>query len=258
MRKILVFKKWVKVSIAVAAYIFMFSSSGFCGERYIRFVTCEWEPYYGSKLFNQGYVAELTREALKRVGYEMSIDFVPWKRALHDAKNGYYDALLGLYFNEERAQWVTYSQSIAEIQLVFFAKKGRQITWNKIEDLQGYTIGVRQGFVYTDEFDNASFLKKEAVRSDDLNLKKLLENRIDLILASRNVFLYWVKNNHPDKLENLVVVPKPLSKISIYHGFTKRNANNRSYVTDFDRGMEAIIADGTFEKILKKHGFKLQ
>lgn len=258
MRRMHYYTKIITVLIAAAVSIFLFGSSGFCKEAHIRFATCEWEPYYGSKLLNQGYVTEITREALKRAGYTMSIEFVPWKRALYDAKNGYYDAVLGLYYTDERTNWLTYSKSYDQVQLVFFAKKGRKITWNRLLDLKRYTFGVWQGYVYSDEFDNASFLKKEAVRSNDLNLKKLMEKRVDLVPASEKVFLHWVKSNYPDRLSNLIIVPKPLSEKKLYHGFTKKNVQHQKYAAAFNKGLAAIKADGTFDRILQKHGFKLQ
>jgi polar amino acid transport system substrate-binding protein len=222
----------------------------------IHFVTVQWEPYYGPNLLNQGYIAEITRAALKRVGYSMDIEFVPWKRALHDAKNGYYNGVLGLYYSGERASWLTYSESVSSVGLVFFVKKDNKISWNSLQDLKPYRIGIERGFVYTEEFDNSNFLHKEPVRNVELNLKKLLEGRIDMVAASRNVFLHWIKTRHPGKLDLVEVVPKPLVENKIYNGFTKADPNHTNYVKDFNKGLELIKQDGTYRQILEKHGFK--
>lgn len=222
----------------------------------IHFVTVQWEPYYGPNLLNQGYITEITRAALKRVGYGMDIEFVPWKRALHDAKNGYYNGVLGLYYSEERANWMTYSDSISSVELVFFVKKGNKIRWNSLKDLKPYRIGIERGFIYTEEFDNANFLQKEPVRNVELNLKKLLEGRIDMVAASRNVFLHWIKTRHPEKLELIEIVPKPLVEKKIYNGFTMKDPSHTDYIKDFNEGLKLIKQDGTYRQIMEKHGFK--
>jgi polar amino acid transport system substrate-binding protein len=254
MKRMRLWNALILASIIIATGVLQFVTTGFCSERHLRFVTVAWEPYYGPNLLSQGYVAEITRAALWRVGYTMQIDFVPWKRALHDAKNGYYNGVLGLFYSDERAEWMAYSESIASDQLVFFAKKGRMISWEKLEDLKLVTIGTEQGFVYTDEFDSAVFLKKEPVRNVELNLKKLLENRIDLVAASRNVFLHWINTESPDKLEQVQVIPKQLSENKIYNGFLKNDPLYETYVMDFNRGLQEIKADGTLAVIMKKHG----
>jgi polar amino acid transport system substrate-binding protein len=222
----------------------------------IHFVTVQWEPYYGPNLLNQGYITEITRAALKRVGYSMDIEFVPWKRALHDAKNGYYNGVLGLYYNEERSSWMTYSDSISSVELVFFVKEGNKIRWNSLEDLKPFRIGIERGFIYTEAFDNASFLQKEPVRNVELNLKKLLEGRIDMVAASRNVFLHWIKTRHPEKLERIEVVPNPLVENKIYNGFTINDPKHTDYVRDFNEGLRLIKQEGTYRQILEKHGFE--
>jgi polar amino acid transport system substrate-binding protein len=241
--------------IIVAMSMTQFASIGYCKERHLQFGAVPWEPYYGPNLLNQGYVAEITKTALERVGYTMQIDFVPWKRVLHDASNGYYNAVLGLYYSDERAEWMVYSEPIAAVQLVFFEKKGRNIRWSKLEDLKSFTIGTELGFVYTDEFDNADYLTKEPVRNAELNLKKLLGNRIDLVAASRNVFLHWINTKFPDKLDQISIVPKQITENKIYNGFSRKDPKYYVYVRDFNRGLDMIKADGTLDKIMEKHGF---
>lgn len=227
-----------------------------CQTNHIHFATVAWEPYFGPSLLNQGYVADITREAFKRVGYSVDIEFVPWKRALHDAKLGYYNGVLGLYHSEERTKWITYSEPIAAVQLVFFSKKGRGITWDSLVDLKTYTIGIEREFVYTDEFDNATYLKKEPVRKVELNLNKLIEGRIDLVAASRSVFLHYIKTSHPGMLAQIEVLSKPLSEKYIFNGFPKHDSNHKTIAVAFNKGLDLIKADGTYDKILKRHGLR--
>ena len=111
-------------------------------ERVVRFVTVDWPPFFAENLPQQGYVSEVTREAFKRVGYKVTIDFVPWARALKMVEYGDADAALGAYYTPERATYSVYSKPIVKSPDVFFKKKGSSAlnTYENLKDLKGYSI----------------------------------------------------------------------------------------------------------------------
>ncbi len=43
----------------------------------IRIATLEWEPYIGQKLADEGFMAEITREAFRRGGYKVEYIYLP-------------------------------------------------------------------------------------------------------------------------------------------------------------------------------------
>ena len=224
-------------------------------DKTIRLATVQWEPYYGSELKNQGYISELTRTVFERAGYDVEIRFMPWKRAIHDTKNGYYDGLMGLYHTKERAEWLDYSESIAAIRIVFFSRKGRDISYSSLTDLKSYKIGIEREFAYTKAFDSADFLNKEPVREGILNYRKLVKGRIDLVAASETVFLHMVNSEGENASEELQVIEPPLTVSRIYNGITRKKEDHEKIVSDFNRALRQIKQDGTFAGILKKHGF---
>ena len=224
-------------------------------DKTIQLATVQWEPYYGPELKNKGYISEITRTVFERAGYDVEIRFMPWKRAIHDTKNGYYDGLMGLYHTKERADWLAYSESIAAIRIVFFAEKGRDISYSSLTDLKPYKIGIEREFAYTKAFDSADFLKKEPVREGILNYRKLVKGRIDLVAASEKVFLHMVNSQEENAAENLQVIEPPLTTSRIYNGITRKKEGHEKIVADFNRALREIKQDGTFAGILKKHGF---
>src|SRR5436309_1225987 len=54
-----------------------------------------------------------------------------------------------------------------------------------LEGLKGLKFGITRGFAVAKEFDNAAFLRKEEVPSDELDLKKLESKRIDLVVIDK-------------------------------------------------------------------------
>jgi len=233
---------------------FLLPSTILAQEKTLRFVTLAWEPYYGPNLANEGYFTDIVREAFKQVGYRIKIDYVPWKRALYEAENLYYDGLLGIYYTEDRAEWLYYSEPVSEAEIVLFARKGSGIDWQRLEDLQQYTIGIENGYAYGDAFDSATFLKKDSVRKLELNVKKLLEGRIDLMAAARKRVFYWMSQNSPDKKDLIEVVGKPIKSNTLYIAFPVRTAESMKYLNAFDRGLRLIRENNTYSKILIKNG----
>lgn len=229
--------------------------SGYAQTKTIRFVTLNWEPYYGKDLMNNGYCSDIVRAACKRAGYDITIDFVPWKRALYEARNLYFDALLGIFYSDERSEWLYYSDSFSESEMVLFALQGREISWEVIKDLKPYRIGIENGYAYSPEFDAADFLQKKSVRKLELNINNLLEGRIDLIAASQKRLLFWVNANQPEIRRQLRIVPKPISSNKLYVAFPKAHPKAKTYVEAFNEGLRQIRNDNTYETILATHGF---
>ena len=62
------------------------SFSVYADNKEIKLVTLEWEPYVGPNLKKQGFISELIRIALKKEGYTLKLEFMPWARALEQAE----------------------------------------------------------------------------------------------------------------------------------------------------------------------------
>ena len=54
----------------------------------VTLASTEYPPYYGSSLPQGGVIAEIARQAFKRTGYELRIEWDPWARALKTAQEG--------------------------------------------------------------------------------------------------------------------------------------------------------------------------
>lgn len=235
--------------------LFVTDKNIFAESKHIRFAAVEWEPYYGSKLEGQGYFTALTKASLNKVGYTMSIDFIPWKRAIHDTKNLYYNGVLGLYYSDERASLFEYSKPVDVAEIVLLFNKGSMIDWNAIEELRSLRIGTIMGYVYSRAFDEATFLQKEPVRKMDLNFKKFMTGKIDAIADEKKVLLYWINLNYPNLKNSVEIAPKNIATNILFNGFCRNDPNYLRYVRAFNKGLEMIRADGTYEKILKQYGF---
>lgn len=245
-----------KSMILILMTCFLLGSAGFsfAGEKVV-LASLDWEPYIGQKLKNQGYVAELVKEAFKRKGYDLEIKYLPWARVIKMAKSGKYDGYFPEYFAESLKVDYHLSSPFPGGPLGFFKRKSDSVKFNKINDLIPYEIGVVRGYVNTKEFDEATYLKKQEGTDDLTNFKKLLKNRIDLVVADKFVGQYVMKTNMPDKADQVAFVEPPLENKDLYVCISKKAANSKKIYKAFQEGLKEITEDGTVKAILKKHGF---
>ncbi|MCP4574888.1 MAG: amino acid ABC transporter substrate-binding protein [Deltaproteobacteria bacterium] len=215
-----------------------------------------WAPHYGESLENEGYTVEIIREALKRVGYGLKTVWLPWKRAQADAARGDYDGLGASYYNEERATKFAYSNPISTTDVVFFKRTEDNIKYSKLEDLKPYKIGTGLGYGYPEKFIKADYLEKIEAYELKTNITRLLHKRIDLIIGSRKAILFYLKQKYPDKMNSLEILGDPLETLSLYVPFSKMTPNYKQKVEDFNRGLEMIKEDGTYQKIMEKYGLE--
>ncbi len=214
-----------------------------------------WEPYWGKDLLNGGFMVDIARQAFKRVGYDMNMNWMPWKRAEKLSYTGKYDGLLGCYFTEERTKKLEYSGPVAAAEVVLFELQGRNIKYAKLTDLVPYTIGVGRGYANTEEFDAADYLKKEEATDTRTNIRKLLKGRIDLMIDSKKVVQNILNINFPKEKDAVSVVEPVLQSRDLHIGISKANPNHKEIVKAFNRGLKLLKEDGTYDKILKQHGF---
>ena len=199
-----------------------------------------------------GFLIEVTQAAFAKVGHEVKIEYLPWARALHNVMEGESEALLGVYHNEERAQKMLYSDVIGRSDMVFFKLKSANIVFDKLEDLKPYTVGTIIGAAYTPEFDAAQYIKKEAVSDYSMNIKKLTAGRFALFVEKKYVVLNTLKTQFPDEYSKIDTLPKPLRENKFYNAFSRTHPDYEKNVADFNKGLKAIIDDGTYDKIMKK------
>ena len=140
----------------------IFSSAAMSQDKTIEIATePTWEPYFGEKMKNGGLMVDIATEAFRKVGYKMNMNWMPWKRAMNQSFEGKYDGLPGCYFTEERAEKLKYSDPITTAEVALFEQTGKNTRYTKLQELAPYTIGVGRGYANTDEFDKATYLKKE-------------------------------------------------------------------------------------------------
>jgi polar amino acid transport system substrate-binding protein len=245
-------------NIAILLTIILLSSvSSFAAEKRFTLATVDFPPYYASGLPENGWVSEVVRTALETQGYKVEIRFMPWAKAVKYTKQGYYDALLGAFYTEERAESYYFSAPISQARTGFFKWKENDISFKELTDLKNYKVGVVKGYATSKAFDAADYLNKVVVTSDDVGLKMLFNKSLDLFTGTQASIEYLLEQVLEEKeagISEAVEFIKPvLAMNKMYVAISKKAVDADLKLIDFNQGLRTIYLDGTFRKVKMKH-----
>ena len=222
----------------------------------VMMVTTPWEPFFSENLPKGGVITEIATAAFARQGHQSNIAWYPWVRALKIVEYGSADVVMGAYYSKERAKNYLYSDPIFDIEVGLMALKELGVdSYKTLQDLKPHTVGVMRGWVYTEEFDNADFLNKHLIINQITAVRMLFAKRIEMLAASVAVFHHEVSLLKDQTVVDTVVLKPLLGTKQLFLLFNKVDARGAKLLKDFNAGLAKIRADGTFDKILAKHGF---
>ena len=238
--------------LLVAIYFSMTIAPATANE--VKLLTAPYPPFYGPHLRNQGPITEIVVEAYKKVGYRVNITFFPWARALKLAKDGKADGLHGAWHSVEREQWFVYSNRLPGSEIVFYKRKGSgPKAFTSYEAMRPYKIGIVRGYRNPPAFDAAK-LQTSVTDSDKTNLRLLAAKRVNLILIDRHTARAILATELPEYRNHLEALEPAVEKLYLYLLISKKAPDYQRKVTDFNKGLERLKAEGGIERIMKAHG----
>ncbi|MEH6348401.1 MAG: transporter substrate-binding domain-containing protein, partial [Bermanella sp.] len=111
-------------------------------EKVINLAASEYPPYFSESMKNYGFITEITVEAFKKAGYTVKVEFLPFKRAYLQTREGQYDAIIDLWYTKEREEYFEFSHPLPSNILGFYKHKKNDIKFKIYSDLKPYKIGI--------------------------------------------------------------------------------------------------------------------
>lgn len=179
----------------------------------VEIITFEAPPFVSENLPEQGAAVFALREIFKKANYDLKVRFAPFLRAKVLAQK---EPALAGYFpvtSINVANGFKMSKSIFQTPWVFAERKSNPVVWKNPEDILPYRIGNASGYDISPPFralHAKQKLKIEPAPSDELNLLKLANKRVDLVFIDAGMFTYLVKTSAKLKpfRHNLQINPK--------------------------------------------------
>lgn len=206
-----------------------------------------------------GRNVDIVVEGLQRMGHTAQILFRPWRRALEMVKQGAAHAIIDAARNAERAAYLYFPEEPLYVEEWYaFRRAGNDLTLDKDFGNAGrVTLGVVRGFEYggpiQTAIDQGRFKALEVASDNDINLRKLLARRCDMILGVKLTMRYMAAQM--GKAEAIEIVPMTetgepyrLNASETFLAFSKKKTDP-ALAADFSKTLAAMKADGTIDQI---------
>lgn len=97
----------------------------------------------------EGMDVELAREALRRAGFDMRVQLVPWRRVLLQLRHGQGDLTTTISRRDDRSDYLHWSPAYRlGANYRVYARRATELDIRSLSDLAGRRIGVIEGFHY--------------------------------------------------------------------------------------------------------------
>jgi len=213
------------------------------------------EEYYPYSYKDQGETKGITVDLLRRVWAsldvrEQPIDILPWARAYEIALIQPGTMLFSMARTPEREPLFRWAGPILNARLILFAKKDRRIRIDDFSQLSGRSVGtVRDDVAHHVLEAHCNGCILEAVSDMGQNIRKLVENRLDMVAYDEQA---W-----PDLIHRLGLDPSQFEAVFILRETPIYFAFNRNVpqavVDQFQRALDAVRASPEFEEILRTY-----
>lgn len=227
-------------------------------QKVIQLVTESYIPYgFQENGIIKGLAVDVVNEAFKRQGYSVELQMLPWTRALQMVEDGDTDGIYCAFYSDERAVFMQYMEEpIAyEAQFVYTLKDSPVKFDGTLESLRPYRIGVLQDWFYGEEFAAAvtdGSLNVEKVTELTVNIQKLLDGRIDVLVNPHHSTLYYLKQMGVQ--DAVIEQPVPFREPSaLYLGFTKKRFVDQNLIDAIDAELVKMKADGSYQAIVDRY-----
>ncbi len=243
-----------KVWILLGALLLCTMIMSVSAQETIRIASGEWAPYQSENLKYYGVASRIVTEAFALEGIKVEYGYFPWKRAFNIAETGEWDGTFLWFDTPERRKIFYISDSVIDIQYVFFHLKDYPFDWHSIDDLKGIAIGGTLQYHYGDEFqsaEKAGKIKVHRVSQDLLNFRKLLSGRIHIFPNEIDAGLDLIQKNFtPDQIKLFTYHPKPVKAAPHHLLLSKMNTRNKSRIELFNKGLKRLKQNGKLDQYL--------
>lgn len=218
----------------------------------LRLATTNFPPFFSEDLPNEGPFSQLTRQAFAEAGYSVSIEFIPWARAVEWGKEGKIDGLMGAWLTPERTAFFAETTSVMSNNLVFYRKRNTGTQFSSFEDIakQQLWIGTVHGYAQPRGLIEAG-VNFVYTTQDKQPFMLLSKGRVDLVIVDKTygdvTLALPDMQNHSINIEQMAGIVEQRSM----HVLLSKHLTNADEISEaFNQGLKALKKDGRFQKIV--------
>lgn len=207
----------------------------------LRLAQDPWPPYVDDKLAEGGLAVRIVREVLRRAGYRMTLELVPWARALRGATMGTYDGFAAAWVSDARRRDFLFSTPYLRSDIRYVRRLG---TFTPA-DPTGLTVAAVRGYAYGGPVDRAGHFTKALVPSVEVGLRLLMAARVDLLIGDERVVTHLLRTRFADRLGAVEFVGAAIRGRRLHFAVSRARPDAAAIVADFNTALAAMAVDGS-------------
>jgi len=193
---------------------------------------------------------DIVTEGLARNSLSMQPQLLEFKEVLSGIKAGNLDGSAALWKTEEREEIMIFSEPYLENRLILVGLKGTEVNFKSVEELNNQRLGVVANYAYEADLMNADNVQLVYGKSDQDNLEKLFDNKIDFMLVDELLIQYLLKYQYNDVQTYLNIADRAFQTQKLYLALRKDIPNAQSIIDGFNTSIKEMMLDGTYNRIL--------
>ena len=243
----------LSIALLLLAAIAVSATVVFTTEPPARLVCDAWPPYqFESRGRLTGFSTETVQAVYRRMGTPIrSLEIFPWKRAMDIVESGNAEGLFSVSRTRDREIFARFPEEpLFEAPWIIWTRRDTPI--RTMDDLKGKSVGVVIGYSYTPEFWEfiQTYCKVEKVTTDDINLHKLANHRLDAVAAEYGNALYIVRQLG---LKGLTPHRDMVIKNDGLFIMFNRKGVGEAFVRRFSEALREFKATPEFEALRRKY-----
>jgi polar amino acid transport system substrate-binding protein len=210
--------------------------------------TGEYPPFSGEQLKDNGIAAAIVSRAMKEIGYESELKFMPWPLATQSTEesgtNQGVRAAFPYVKSPEREREFYFSDPILTVETSIFynpAKTPKITEQTALADLKDYRLLPIAGYRYLDPVEQLPKLNRAAENNLDAFEQLLNDPQTQLVAEATAVGNQILADSFPRQRQQIKSLPAFTSPL--YLIASKRNPYSRSLILEFNQALAAIDED---------------
>jgi ABC-type amino acid transport substrate-binding protein len=222
----------------------------FAQENSLRLASDVWPPFTNVE-GNKATATELVSEALRRSDIDSRTAIEDFEAVLEGIRKGVFDGSAALWKNEEREEYLLFSDPYLQNQLILVGRKGSDVSARSLADLAGSSVAVVGSYAYGKEVSGNDAIRWINGKSDQENLDRLLAGEADYILVDDLLLLYFVRTEPEKTAQQLEIGYHPLIVRDLHFAIRKDLPGAAEIMAAFNDAIADMMEDGTYNRILQ-------
>ncbi|WP_027469061.1 basic amino acid ABC transporter substrate-binding protein [Deefgea rivuli] len=197
-----------------------------------------------------GFSVDILEAIAKKSGMKVKFINTPWEGIFLTLATGDRDMVISsVTITPERKQSMDFSDPYFEAKQLIAVSKNSKVS--KFADLKTLRVGVQTGTTgdeVVQKLQGKTSPNIKRFESTPLALKELENGGVDAVVADNGVVVNFASNNPNSKLK--IIDDATFAKE--YYGIAVKKGN-KAVLEQINKGLAAIKADGTYDKIYNKH-----